>query len=96
MDFDLEAELVKARGEVQKRKRARDAAMEEREIRSLETMGSLVSMIAESTGKTIEEVREEINANLDLQGELRNFAKELVAREMRIDGKSLTDIRTQG
>ena len=96
MDFDLEPDLVKARGEVQKRRREKDGAIEIREIRALETMGSLISMISTCTGKTTEEVQGDINASPDLKRELMDFGKELITRRMSIDGESLTDIMVQG
>ena len=95
-DFDLEPELVKARGEIQIRKRAAEAAQYERERRARETIGALIQMMAEMTGKTFNEVQTEVTANTELQGRLRVFSEEIVTRQMSIDGKALTDVRVGG
>lgn len=95
-DFDLDPDLVKARGEVQKRQREADAATHERKKRARETMGSLVQMMAEATGANIREIREEINGKEELKERFQGFAQDLVSRQMSIDGKALTDIRVGG
>jgi len=95
-DFDLEPELVKARGEVQIRKREAEAAKYVRSRRAEETMGTLMYMMAESTGKKIEDIQAEINANQELKDRMEKFSEELVTRRMSIDGNALTDVRTSG
>lgn len=95
-DFDLEPDLVKARGEVHKRKRAVEAAEQERKVRAFETTGALIQMIAESTGKSPEEIQQEINSDPELKKSFMSFSEELITRQMSIDGKALTDIRIQG
>jgi len=95
-DFDLEPDLVEARGEVQKRKREAEAAEYEKKVRARETVGALVQMIAESTGKKPEEIQAEIAADPERSRRLREFSEELITRRMSIDGRSLLDIRTAG
>jgi len=95
-DFDLEADLVKARGEVQKRKRKRETSEEERKIRALETMGSLISMVALYTGEEEEDIQKEIRNNKKLKKKFFDVSTDLITRRMSIDGNALTDIRTQG
>ncbi len=95
-DFDLEPELVRARGEVHIREREKDAAVAVSETRARETMGALIRMIAQSTGKTFKEVQAEVVGNTELQGRLRTFSEEIVTRRMSLDGKALTDIRVGG
>jgi len=95
-DFDLEADLVKARGEVQKRKRERETSEEERKIRALETMGSLISMMALYTGKKEKEIQKEIQNNKELKKKFFDISTDMITRRMSIDGNALTDIRTEG
>lgn len=95
-DFDLDSEIVKSRNEVQKRKRAVEVAEYEKIIRSQETIGALIQMLAESTGKKPEDIRKEIDNDSDLKRRLRAFSEEVVTRRMSIDANALTDIRTGG
>lgn len=96
LDFDLDPELLKARGEVQKRKREEEVAKHEKKIRALETMGALIEMLAESTGKTTKEIQEEIKTSPEIRQKIEGFAEELITRQMSIKGRSLTDIRVSG
>ena len=95
-DFDLDPEIVKARNEVQKKLRQTEVAEYEKIIRAKETVGSLIQMLAESTGKKYEEIQEEIATNTELKNTIQSFSKELITRRMSIDGKALTDIRVSG
>jgi len=95
-DFDLDPEIVKARNEVQKRKRAVEVAEHEKVVRATETVGSLIQMMAESTGKTPREIQKEIDKDPKLKKRLTSFSEELITRRMSIDAKALTDIRTGG
>ncbi len=96
MDFDLEDDLVKARGEVQKKKREAEASEEERRIRALETVGSMISMISLYTGKSEKEIQKKINKDEGLNGKMFIIAEDLVKRRMSIDGNALTDIIANG
>ena len=95
-DFDLEPDLVKARGEVQKRKREADAAKHEKIVRAEETVGALIQMLALSQGKNPREIQSEITTNPEMSQRLRDFSEELITRRMSLDGKALTDIRVGG
>ena len=95
-DFDLEPDLVKARGEVQKRKRERETSEEERKIRALETMGSLISMVSLYTGEKEKDIQKEIRGNKKLKKKFFDVSTDMITRRMSIDGNALTDIRTQG
>jgi len=95
-DFDLDPELVKARGELHRAQREMEAATQVRVTRARETMGTLIQMMAEVTGRTFEQVQQEVATNDELQERLRQFAEEVVTRRMSIDGKALMDIRTSG
>lgn len=96
MDFDLEPDLVEARGKLLIQQRKAQGAQYEKETRALETMGSLIQMIAVATGRSYEKMQEEIKRNPKLTEELTSYAKELVSRQMSIDGLALTDIRVSG
>ena len=64
--------------------------------RARETVGTVIEMMAQSRKKTIEEIQIEIEADADLQIEFRQLAKDLVVRQIAIDGKSFVDIRVEG
>ncbi len=95
-DFDLEADLVRARGQVQAAQRQAEAAVFERQTRAQETIGALVQMMAEATDQTYEAIQAQIAADLELQAEMRTLAADLVTRQMSIDGKALQDVRIAG
>lgn len=95
-DFDLEPELVEARGRVQIRKKEAEAAQYVRQRRAQETMGALIQMMAESTGKSPQEVQTEVENDPALKARLRAYGEELIARRMSLDEKALIDIRTAG
>ncbi len=95
-DFDLGPKIVEARDEVQKKLRQTEVAEYEKIIRAKETVGSLIQMLAESTGKEYEEIQKEVESNTELKNTIQSFSKELITRRMSIDGKALTDIRVDG
>jgi len=95
-DFDLEPELVRARGQVQVAQRKAEAAVFERRTRAQGTIGALVQMMAEATNQTYESVQAQIVTDPKLQAEMRALAIDLVTRQMSIDGKALQDVRIAG
>lgn len=95
-DFDLEPDLVRARGDVQKKKRAVETAEFEKKVRAHETVGALIQMLAEARGKTFSEIQKEIEDDEGLKNKIMDFSQELVTRQMSIDGKALTDVRVSG
>ncbi|TSC75909.1 MAG: hypothetical protein G01um101430_79 [Parcubacteria group bacterium Gr01-1014_30] len=96
MDFELPQEIVQARGEVQIRRRQAEAALHVREQRARETVGTVVQMLAEATGRDFAAVQAEIGASVDLQSEVRRLSEDLIKRRMSLDGRALTDIRLEG
>lgn len=95
-DFDLEPDLVKARGAVQIRRRAAEAASYEAVIRARETTGTLIAMMAEFMGLTAGQVRQRVAADPALRVRLQAVAEELVSRQVSIAGNALTDVRVTG
>jgi len=71
-------------------------AQREAERRAAETVGAVILMMAEATGKKFEEVQAEIQADPERQKAFLEMAKDLVTRQMAIDGRSFVDIRTTG
>lgn len=69
-----------------------ESAEYEAKIRAIEIVGSFVRMQAEATGKTLEEVRNQLGEDLELQKELLDLLK----RRMAIDGKAFFDMRIEG
>ena len=64
--------------------------------RTQETVGAIIQMISQATGRTIEEVQTEIKANRKLSREFEKFSEDLIRRQIAIDGKSFLDIRIEG
>jgi regulator of protease activity HflC (stomatin/prohibitin superfamily) len=95
-DFDLDTEVVQARQEVQKRLRQTEVAEFEKIVRSKETIGSLVQMISESTGREYKDIQNEINENPEFRKELTDFAKDMISRSTSLNKGALTDIRVSG
>ena len=102
-DFDWSDEVVSTRRDLFKAKREKErqenlaeAAPYEAKARARETIGSLVEMASELTGKDIDTVQKEIDATPELRKELLKFAKEVVTRRMSLDKGALTDIRVDG
>lgn len=58
------------------------------------TIGAVVESMAKARGKKPEEIQVEINQSPELQKEFLATAKDLIHRQMAIDGKSFIDIRT--
>lgn len=95
-DFDLEPELVRARGEVQIRKKEAEAAKFVAQRRSEEIFGAIVEMLARSRGKKAEDIVKEIDEDPELRKEFLELAKDLLTRRMAIDGGSFIDVRVGG
>ncbi|MCD6550119.1 SPFH domain-containing protein [bacterium] len=89
-DFDLESDLVKARGELHKKEKELMIARLTRQIRAQETVGAAIDAITLALG------RDSNNPYRFTEEEARRFAEDLVKRRMSIDGKALYDIRTEG
>jgi regulator of protease activity HflC (stomatin/prohibitin superfamily) len=95
-DFDLDPEIIKARGDVQVHLREAQASEFKRQEIARGTMGAFVQMIAEATGKKFEKVQEEISSDPEMKERLLKFSEDLIIRRMSIDGKSLNDVRVSG
>jgi len=64
--------------------------------RAQETVGAIIQMISQVTGKSPEEVQAEIKSNKRLSREFEKFSEDLIRRQIAIDGKSFLDIRVEG
>lgn len=95
-EIHLPPELEKSLPLVDKQRLEAKAAPFEAEQIAIETVGSVIRMMAQSRGKEIDEIQAQIDADPDLQKEFLEKAHDLVIRRMGIDGKSYTDIRVQG
>lgn len=95
-DFDLDESIIAARDRLQKARREADAAELEILTRSRETIGSLVQMFSDATGKPVDEIKEEINGNPEFRDKILLLAQDLVIRQMSIDGGALVDVRGSG
>ncbi len=99
-DFDLEPDLVRARGELHKRLKEREAAKDVAKRRAKETVGVLIEMITEQTG--ISQVylqkmlKENPNEFITKYKDLLKQNLDLIHRRMAIDGDSFVDIRVDG
>ncbi|MEA3344516.1 MAG: SPFH domain-containing protein [Patescibacteria group bacterium] len=102
-DFDWSKEVIETRRDVFIAKREKErqenlalAAPHEAEGNAKRTIGSVVQMMSELTGKDIKTVKDEINTTPELRKELIRFTKEVVTRRMSLDKSALTDIRVDG
>ena len=95
-DFDLDPDLVKARDQVQIRKKEAEAATFVAQRRAEETLGVITEMLARSRGKTVEEIVKEIDESPKLRKEFFKLAKDLLERRMATDANSFVDIRVDG
>lgn len=96
MDFELEQRLVEARGGVHISQREAEAAEHIRVRRARETIGTVIQMMAESRNKKTAEIQELINTDPNLQKEFITLSKDLIKRQMAIDGKSYVNIQVEG
>jgi hypothetical protein len=61
-----------------------------------ETVGTVVKMMAESRSIEPEELQEKIEKSTKMQKEFRELAKDLIVRQMGIEGGAYADIRVEG
>jgi len=73
-----------------------EASKDVAKAQAVETVGSVIEMMAQSRKKTPDEIRELIEHRPKYQREFLDLAKDLIARRMAIEGKSFVDIRVQG
>lgn len=92
-DLDLDPALLRAREELFRKQQAEKMAILERGIRTQETSGALVDMLAEAWGITQEEVQSRLN-DPALQEWTREEILGLIRRRMAIngDGKGFMEI----
>ncbi|MBU1014836.1 SPFH domain-containing protein [Patescibacteria group bacterium] len=92
-DFEQTPEARQAREEVNRREREADAASFVAERTAEEVMGAFIAMCATATGRSREQVQQDIDNDRELQKKIWEFARDIVTRKMSIDGKALQDIR---
>jgi hypothetical protein len=68
----------------------------EKKKRTTETMGTIIQMMAEATGEKPEEIQKKIKDSPRLRSQLQKFTRDLITRQVSIQGKSLIDIRVEG
>lgn len=88
-DFDLEEDLVKARGELHKSKRELESSKLLRQTRAQKTIGTAVDAINIALGK--DQAADKFKYTVE---EAKELVKDVLLRQMSIDGKALYDIRT--
>lgn len=71
-------------------------AMATSQRRAKETMGSIVQMMAETTGDDPKDIQAKIKKSPRLRSQLQKFIQELTVRQVSIAGKSFVDIRVEG
>lgn len=95
MDFDLEPEIVRARGQIHIEERRAEASKAIARRQAIEWIKVILEMMAQARGKKVEEIEVEIDANLDLRREFLDYAKELNLRLEEAERGAFLDIRTQ-
>jgi regulator of protease activity HflC (stomatin/prohibitin superfamily) len=92
--FDQSAQAKEAREDVNKAERDAEAAAFRASSRAQETTGALIANIANATGRSIQEVQQEVATNPGLEEEIRGFAKDMI---MRPPGqRQIQDIEIRG
>ncbi len=66
------------------------------EARSQETSGVITQMLCQATGKTVEQIQAEVNADPAVRKEFLAMVQDLLNRRIAIDGNAFVDIRVQG
>lgn len=93
-DFDLNEKMIEARDSVQiGEKRAKSAEFEAIQ-RATKTVGTIIQMMAKSSGDPPEEIQESIKKDPEWLKKFFTLAKEMTIRQQAIDGRSFLDIRT--
>ncbi len=64
--------------------------------RAAQAVGAVIEMIAQARGKLANEIRAEIDISPELRQEFLKLAKDLIVRQLAIEGGSYLDIRVQG
>ena len=95
-EIKLPRELAQALPEPDKARLDAQAAKFVSQTRAIETVGTVIEMMAQSRGKTPEEIRDSIEADSDAQAEFLRLSQDLIKRRMAIDGDSFVDIRVEG
>ncbi|HDZ54258.1 MAG TPA: hypothetical protein ENI19_01035 [Candidatus Nealsonbacteria bacterium] len=66
------------------------------QTRATETVGTVIEMMAQSRGKSLQEVQAEIEADPDARKEFLALSKDLIVRRMGLDKNAYLDIRVEG
>jgi regulator of protease activity HflC (stomatin/prohibitin superfamily) len=95
-DFDLEPDVVKARGRLHQLEKEAQAATEEQKIRARQTVGVALESLALATGKTVADIQSEINKNPKLKKLWRDEVLRLARERVLVEGKAFTKIELSG
>lgn len=95
-DFDLEAELVKERGEIQVQKAKKKAAENKAMVDGYKVMGQMVGMIAVASGQELSEVQEKVLNDPDLLLKFTEIAERLMIQSISAESGSLTHVMSSG
>lgn len=95
-EIRLPPELEKAMPRLDQSRIEADAAQYVADRRAIETVGAVIKMMAQSRGKTSDEIRAQIEADPELQREFLKSSQDWITRQMAIDGRSFVDIRVEG
>jgi len=95
-DFDLEPEIVKARGEIHLREKQAEAAIEDQKIRARQTIGVALESLALATGKNVADIQAMIERNPRLKKLWREEILQLVRERVEIEGKAFQRIELSG
>jgi hypothetical protein len=95
-EIHLPDQLIEAMPLVDKQKLESTAAPFEAQQRAIETVGTVVRMMAEARGKNLKQMQKEINTDPGLVKEFLALSKDLITREMSLKRGALIDIRVDG
>lgn len=92
----MEMKDITPREEYQKAATFKYLAERQKEKRAIETVGTVIEMMARSRSKTAKEIQDSIETDPKLQREFLDLSKDLIVRQIAIDGRSFVDIRVEG
>ena len=95
-EIKLPENIEESLSKVEREKFESEAAEYTAKKRAIETIKMVLQSMAQSRGKSIEEIQKEIDKDPKLREEFLKNAIDLLQRQIAIDGKSFIDIRVQG
>ena len=95
-EITLPPALQRAMPDVDRQRLEAKGATFEAEQRAIETVGTIIEMMARARNKKPDDITAEIEKSEELKKEFLALSKDLIVREMGIKGRAYIDIRVEG